>query len=254
VEQNKAGVNLAVELQEKLGYPVITVGNAELKELAESSLATPEAVVKMIIQAANWSLAWKTLTIVGYGPVGSGIAKIARSHSARVYIAEKDIMRVLKAILDGFDVCELSTAIAISDILVTATGRKKVVSDDDFKIAKDGILLVNAGSKDYEVDVKGLRALAETEKITSREGLKKYFIKGEEGEEKMLLVAADGFPINLALGEGTPSDAIDITLSLMAEATRYLVEHKIPTRLHGLPREIQKKTARMKLESLRYSL
>lgn len=254
VEQTKAGVNLAVELQEELGYPVITVGDAELKELAESSLATPEAVVKMIIQAANWSLAGKTLTIVGYGPVGSGIAKIARSHGARVYIVEKDIMRVLKAILDGFDVCELSTAIAISDILVTATGRKKVVSVDDLKIAKDGILLVNAGSKDYEVDVKGLRALAETEKITSREGLKKYFIKGEEGKEKMLLVAADGFPINLALGEGTPSDAIDITLSLMAEAARYLVEHKIPTGLHDLPREIQEKTAWMKLESLRYSL
>ena len=70
----------------------------------------------------------------------------------------------------------------------------------------------------------------------------------------MLLVAADGFPINLALGEGTPSDAIDITLSLMAEAARYLVEHKIPTGLHDLPREIQEKTARMKLESLRYSL
>jgi len=254
VEQTKAGVNLAFELSEKLKYPVITVGNAELKELAESSLATPEAVVKMIIQAANWSLAGKILTIVGYGPVGSGIAKIARSHSARVYIVEKDIMRVLKAILDGFDVRELSTAIRISDILVTATGRKNVVSVDELKIAKDGILLVNAGSKDYEIDVKGLRALAETEKITSREGLKKYFIKGEEGERKMLVVAADGFPINLALGEGTPSDAIDITLSLMAEAARYLVEHKIPTGIHDLPREIQEKTARMKLESLRHSL
>jgi adenosylhomocysteinase len=253
VEQTKAGVNLASELREKLGYPVITVGNAKLKELAESGLATPEAVVKMILQAANWSLAGKTLTIVGYGPVGSGIAKIARSHSARVYIVEKDTMRVLNAILDGFEVYKLSSAIANSDILVTATGKKEVVSVDALKIAKDGILLVNAGSKDYEVDVKGLRELAETEKITSREGLKKYFIKGEEGEKKMLLVAADGFPINLSLGEGTPSDAIDITLCLMAEAAKYLVDERFTPGLHKLPKEIQEKVAQIKLESVGYS-
>jgi len=254
VEQTKAGVNLAVELREKLGYPVITVGNAELKELAESGLATPEAVVKMIIQAANWSLAGKTLTIVGYGPVGSGIAKIARSHSARVYIVEKDIMRVLRAMLDGFEVYGLLDAIAKSDILVTATGREGVVPVDALKSAKNGILLVNAGSKDYEIDVKGLKELAETEKVTVREGLKKYFIRDDKGEEKMLLVAADGFPINLALGEGTPSDAIDITLSLMAEAARYLLEEKTASGLHGLPKELQEQIVRMKLDSLGYSV
>ena len=40
VEQTKAGVNLAVELQEELGYPVITVGDAELKELAENDYSS----------------------------------------------------------------------------------------------------------------------------------------------------------------------------------------------------------------------
>lgn len=252
VEQTKAGVNLAVELKDELGYPVITVGNAALKELAESGLATPEAVVKMILQAANWSLAGKTLTVVGYGPVGSGIAKIARSHSARVYIVEKDIMRVLKAILDGFEVYGLSGIIAKTDILVTATGREGVVPVDALKSAKNGILLVNAGSKDYEIDVKGLKEFAESEKVTVREGLKKYFIRDNKGEEKKLLVAADGFPINLALGEGTPSDSIDITLSLMAEAARYLLEEKTAPGLQGLPKELQEKIAQLKLDSLGY--
>lgn len=255
IEQTKAGINLATELKDRLRYPIITVGNAELKESVESGLATPEAIVKMIIQAANWSLAGKRVTIIGYGVVGSGIAKIMKDHGARVRIVEKNIKRVLGAILDGFEVIELKDAIADSDILVTATGKPKVVPVEALKLAKNGILLVNAGSKDYEIDMEGLREIAFATKLTPREGLKKYLVRDDEGNEKALLVAADGFPINLALGEGTPSDAIDITLSLMTEAARHLVETgKYPAGLHGVTEEIQEKIARYKLESLGYVL
>ena len=255
VEQTKAGINLATELKDELRYPIITVGNAELKESVESGLATPEAIVKMIIQAANWSLAGKRVIIVGYGVVGSGIAKIMKDHGARVRIVEKDIKRVLGAILDGFEVMKLEDAVADSDILVTATGRPKVVPVEALKLAKNGILLVNAGSKDYEIDMDRLREIAFAEKLTPREGLKKYLVRDDEGNEKALLVAADGFPINLALGEGTPSDAIDITLSLMAEAARHLVETgSYSAGLHEVPEDIQEKIARYKLESLGYVL
>ncbi|MCD6492558.1 MAG: adenosylhomocysteinase [Archaeoglobaceae archaeon] len=255
VEQTKAGINLATELRDKLGYPIITVGNAELKESVESGLATPEAIVKMIIQAANWSLAGKRVTIVGYGVVGKGIAKIMRDHGARVRIVEKDLKRVLGAILDGFEVLELESAIVDSDILVTATGRPKVVPVEALKLAKNGILLVNAGSKDYEIDMEGLREIAFAERLTAREGIKKYSIRDGKGNEKVLLVAADGFPINLALGEGTPSDAIDITLSLMAEAARHLVESEnYSAGLYGVPEDIQEKIVKYKLESLGYVL
>ncbi len=255
VEQTKAGINLAIELKDKLKYPIITVGNAELKESVESGLATPEAIVKMIIQAVNWSLSGKRVTIVGYGVVGRGIAKIMRNHGARVRIVEKDLNRILSAILDGFEVMDIKEAIVDSDIVVTATGRPNVVPVDALRLAKNGILLVNAGSKDYEIDIQGLREIALAEELTSREGIKRYRIKDYDGREKTLLVAADGFPINLALGEGTPSDAIDITLSLMAESARHLIEaERYPVDLHGVPKDIQEKIARYKLEALGHNI
>lgn len=254
VEQTKAGVNLANELKEKnlLKYPIITVGNAELKEVVESGLATPESIVNTITRATNWSLAGKVVTIIGYGVVGRGIAKIARSHGARVRVVEQEIKKFLGAILDGFEVLRLEEAILESDILITATGRPKVANAHSLKLAKNGSLLVNAGSKNYEIDIEGLRAITFKQQTTTREGIKKYFIKDDEGSEKVLLVVADGFPINLSLGEGTPSDAIDITLSLMAEAGSHLLGKEFPTGIYEVPEKIQNQISRYKLESLRF--
>ena len=178
-----------------------------------------------------------------------------RDHGARVRIVEKDLKRVLGAILDGFEVLELENTIVDSNILITATGRPKVVPVEALKLAKNGILLVNAGSKDYEIDMEGLREIAFAERLTAREGIKKYSIRDDKGNEKVLLVAADGFPINLALGEGTPSDAIDITLSLMAEAARHLIESEnYSAGLHSVPEDIQEKIVKYKLKSLGYVL
>jgi len=252
VEQTKAGVNLAKELENegKLFYPIITVGDSPLKESAESETATPESIIKNIIHASNWSLMGKTVTIVGFGPVGSGIAKIARDHGAYVMIVEKDPIRMLSALNRGFRVENLEEAISKSDIVITATGKPNVVPKSALLHAKNGALLVNAGSKNYEIDVNGLKEIAISSAPTSRDGIRKYKIKDAKGFEKTLFLVADGYPINLAYGEGTPSDAIDITLSLMAECAIHLVQNEIGVGVHPVPRRIEEKIVKFKLESM----
>ncbi len=255
IEQTKAGVTIAKsELDKVLEYPILTVGDAPLKEAAESETATPEAVVRNIISSLNRSMMGKVVTIVGFGHVGRGIAGIARNSGGRIRIVDKNPSAVLSALNSGFDVLVLEDAIRESDILITATGRPQdnPVPVDVLKFAKDGIMLVNAGSK-REIDVDGLERIALRKEHLMREGITRYVI-GHGQEEKPLLLVADGYPINLALGEGSPSDAIDITLSLMVEGAIYLSEKKgkIKPGIKKLPAAVSDTITRLKLESMSY--
>lgn len=256
VEQTKAGVTIARnELGTHIAYPILTVGDAELKEAAESETATPESIVRMVITSLNRSIMGKIVAVVGYGHVGKGIAEIARNLGGRIRIVDTDPTAILSALNNGFDVLRLEDAVAESDILITATGRPQdnPVPFEVVKSAKNGIMLANAGSK-REIDVDGLEANATSKEYLMREGVTRYTVC-HEGKEKSVLLVADGYPINLALGEGTPSDAIDITLSLMVEGAIHLVTNrgKISSGVQGMPNRISTRVARFKLESMSLS-
>ncbi len=253
VEQTKAGVNIAKELAPRLGYPILLVGDASLKEAAESETATPEAILRMIAHALNRSMMGKRLSIVGFGPVGRGIAKLANDHGAYVTVVEKDLERTLMALNRGFNVEGLVTAIVDADILITATGQTEdlPVRKEHFRLAKDGIVLVNAGSR-KEMDIEELETLAKRVEPSTRDGIKKFVVLDMREREKSIYVIADGYPINLALGEGTPTDAIDITLSLMAETAVHIAKNrgKISAGVHPVPSDIIRRISLAKLEAM----
>ena len=85
-----------------------------------------------------------------------------------------------------------------------------------------------------------------------RECVTRYIIKDKLKKQKSLFLVADGYPINLALGEGSPSDAIDITLSLMAEGAIYLVKKidKVKPGVKTLPYDVSGAVTKYKLESM----
>ena len=87
-------------------------------------------------------MAGKVAVVCGYGDVGKGSADSLRNAGVRVIVTEIDPICALQAVMEGFEVKKLNTAIAEADIVVTATGNKNIVREEHFRALKDKLLFV----------------------------------------------------------------------------------------------------------------
>jgi adenosylhomocysteinase len=65
-------------------------------------------------------------------------------------------------------------------------------------------------------------------------------------------VLGEGRLINLAAAEGHPASVMDMSFANQAQAVEYLVQHhaSLEKRVYPVPEELDKKVARMKLDSM----
>ena len=82
-----------------------------------------------------------------------GIALYAHRRGADVTAVETDPVKALEAAMDGFDVDGADEAVRTADVVITATGRERVVGYELIETMRDGVLLANAGHTDAEIDV-----------------------------------------------------------------------------------------------------
>ena len=106
--------------------------------------------------ATGMSLFGKRVLVVGYGPVGKGIAERARALGAIPYVAELDPVRSIEARHHGCEVIDLDGGLARCHIVVTATGREGVITRDRLSRLRKGAVLCNAGHSNREIDIDWL--------------------------------------------------------------------------------------------------
>jgi len=84
-----------------LRFPVIAVNDAMTKHLFDNRYGTGQSTLDGLIRATNILLAGRTLTVVGYGWCGRGIALRAKGHGAHVIVTEVEPLRALEALMYG---------------------------------------------------------------------------------------------------------------------------------------------------------
>ncbi len=237
----------ALEREGKLKYPVIAVNDSLTKYLFDNRYGTGQSTIDGILRATNALLTGKRVVVAGYGWVGRGIAMRARGMGARVIVTEVDPVRALEAVMDGFEVMPMREAAKVGDVFITATGNKDVITEEHFKLMKDGAILANAGHFNVEVSVKDLERIA-IEKREVRRYVTEYVIEGG----KKLYLLAEGRLVNLVAAEGHPSEVMDMSFSNQAIATTYLLENKgkLLKKVYRLPRHIDEYIAQQKLKSM----
>jgi len=69
---------------------------------------------------------------------------------------------------------------------------------------------------------------------------------------RRLYVLGEGRLINLAAAEGHPAAVMDMSFANQALAAEYMVKHgrSLAKKVHGVPREIDREIARLKLASM----
>lgn len=228
-------------------FPVIAVNDSDTKHLFDNRYGTGQSTIDGVIRATNVLLAGKTFVVGGYGYCSRGIAERANGLGANVIVTEVDPVRALEAAMDGYRVMPMAEAAKLADFIVTATGGKDIVDADDFAVMKDGAIVANSGHFTVEIDIPALEEMS-VEKHQPREFVDQYIM--EDG--RRISVLGEGRLINLASAEGHPSAVMDMSFANQALAAEYLVQHHggLSHRVHGLPEELDKEIASLKLEAM----
>ena len=230
-----------------LRFPVIAVNDAMTKHLFDNRYGTGQSTLDGVIRATNILIAGKTLTVIGYGWCGRGIAMRAKGHGANVIIIEVEPLRALEAAMDGYRVMPLIDAARQSDFMITATGNKHVIDQAHLEVMKDGCVLANSGHFNVEINIPVLEAMS-VSKHRPRPSVDEYTLN--DGRKLRLL--AEGRLVNLAAAEGHPSAVMDMSFANQVLCAVHLVSQpqKLDNQVHNVPAAIDQEVARLKLAAM----
>jgi adenosylhomocysteinase len=230
-----------------LRFPVVPVNDAQTKHLFDNRYGTGQNTIDGILRATNVLLAGAVFVVVGFGWCGRGVAARARGMGARVVVCEVDPIKVLEAVLEGYEVLPVLDAAELGDVFVTVTGNRHAIPLDALRRMKSGAVVANSGHFDLEIDVEGLRAAA-VERHVPRRNVEELVL--EDGREIVLL--AEGRLVGQACAEAHPAAVMDMSFATMALAVEHLATHaqSLAPGLHALPAAIEERVARLKLEAL----
>ncbi len=234
-----------------LAYPIIAVNDALTKHLFDNRYGTGQSTLDGIIRATNILLAGLNIVVAGYGWCGRGVAMRAKGMGANVIVTEIDPTKAIEAVMDGFRVMTMKEACGIGDVFVTVTGNKNVIARDHFDKLKGGAILCNSGHFNVEIDLDALAAVSSSRK-EARPFVEEFSMK----DGRKLYVLGEGRLINLAAAEGHPASVMDMSFANQALSAEYMAKnHKtMENKVYSVPEELDKQVAKMKLESMGFSI
>jgi adenosylhomocysteinase len=230
-----------------LGYPVISINDADTKHLFDNRYGTGQSAMDGIIRATNVLIAGKTVVVCGYGMCGRGVASRAKGMGADVVVTEVNPTRALEAAMDGYRVLPGRDAATQGDIFITVTGNKHVIRAEHFELMKDGAILANAGHFDIEINLAQLRDMAGDARRVRQE-VAEYTLGGD----RKIYVLSDGRLVNLAAAEGHPAAVMDMSFANQALSCEWLTKNaaSLEKKVYEVPDDIDKEVARLKLETM----
>jgi len=236
----------AMERDNALKYPIIAVNDNKTKHMVDNYYGTGQSTVDGIIRATNVLFAGKTIVVVGYGDCGKGFAMRTKGLGANVIVTEVKNFCALQAAYDGFKVMKMEDACKIGDIFCTLTGDIHVIRPEHIKQMKDGAILANSGHFDVEIDVKGLKKIASSERRV-RPFLDEYVVNG-----KKIFLCGEGRLVNLAAAEGHPSEVMSTSFCGQALSCEYLAKNKgkLQVKVIQLPEEMDDQIAKLQLDAM----
>ena len=247
-EETTTGVHRLYEREKEgtLLLPAINVNDSVTKSKFDNKYGCKESAVDAIRRATDIMLAGKVATVAGYGDVGKGTAASLIGAGARVIVTEIDPICALQASMEGFPVKKMINAVQESDIIITATGNKNVVSDMHFKLMKDKAIVCNIGHFDNEIDVAWLNANAEKEEVKPQVDL--YTMKNG----RQIILLAEGRLVNLGCATGHPSFVMSnsFTNQVLAQIELWTNLSKYENKVYVLPKHLDELVAKLHLNKL----
>ena len=248
-EETTTGVHRLYERMAKgtLPLPAINVNDSVTKSKFDNKYGCKESLVDAIRRATDIMMAGKVAVVCGYGDVGKGSADSLRGAGARVIVTEIDPICALQAAMDGYQVMNLNKAVALANIIVTATGNVNIVSVRHFRSMKDKTIVCNIGHFDNEIDMAWLNKFYGSSKYTIKPQVDVYNVDGNE-----VIVLAEGRLVNLGCAMGHPSFVMSnsFTNQTLAQIELFTNPGKYENQVYVLPKYLDEKVARLHLDHI----
>lgn len=178
----------------ELPFPVLDWNGISLKELIHNRHHVGLETWPAFTAITGLALYGREVAVIGFGPVGQGVAARARDLGAVVTVVDLDPVRLVQARHDGCRVADLAVALRTANVVVTATGFDGVLGERELAQVPDGAILLNVGHSDREIDVDWLDGHPST---TVRRHLARYQLEGRQ-----VYLLNRGSLVNLAPGLG----------------------------------------------------
>ena len=244
-EETTTGV-MRLYQREKAGtlpFPAINVNDSVTKSKFDNKYGCKESLVDAIRRGTDVMMAGKVATVAGYGDVGKGSAASLRGAGCRVIVTEVDPICALQAAMDGFEVVTMEEAAPRSDIIVTATGNKDVLTADHFRQCKNMAIICNIGHFDNEIQVDALKNYPWT-------NIKDQVDMIEIAKDKKIILLSEGRLVNLGNATGHPSFVMSASFTNQTLAQIELFtdsEGKYDNKVYVLPKHLDEKVAALHL-------
>jgi adenosylhomocysteinase len=249
-EETTTGVHRLYQMQEtgELLFPAINVNDSVTKSKFDNKYGCRHSLIDGINRGTDVMIGGKTALICGYGDVGKGCAESLRGQGARVLIAEIDPICALQAAMDGFQVTTLEDALATTDIFITATGNKDIITAGDMARMKHQAIVGNIGHFDNEIDMAGLERVPGVERINIKPQVDKWVF--DDGHA--VIVLSEGRLMNLGNATGHPSFVMSNSFSnqTIAQIELFGKNDEYEKKVYVLPKHLDEEVARLHLGAL----
>jgi adenosylhomocysteinase len=249
-EETTTGVHRLYERMHSktLPVPAFNVNDSVTKSKFDNKYGTKESAVDAIRRATDIMLAGKRVLVAGYGDVGKGTAASFRGAGSIVTISEIDPICALQAAMDGFEVKKINSVINESDLVITATGNKNIITGEHFLKMKDKAIVCNIGHFDNEIDMAWLNSNFGHSKTTIKPQVELFNL--ENGNE--IIVLAEGRLVNLGCATGHSSFVMSnsFTNQTLAQIELWNNWKNYENKVYMLPKHLDEKVAKLHLQHL----
>lgn len=237
----------ALASEGRLEFPMMAVNDAYCKYLFDNRYGTGQSTWDGIMRTTNLTVTGKTVVIAGYGWCGKGASMRAKGLGANVIVTEVNPIKAIEAVFDGFRVMPMQEAAKLGDIFVTLTGCKDVIRQEHFAVMKSGAIMANAGHFDVEINKTDLSQAAVSCRVV-RKNIEEFAMA--DGRKVYLL--AEGRLVNLAAGDGHPTEIMDLSFAMQALAVLHIAEHhtEMKNKVYNIEDTLNTRVASLKLAAM----
>lgn len=246
-------------------FPVIAANDAPLKTDFDNAFGTGQSTVLATLDLLAsdgdaWQAHKKRAVVVGFGPVGTGVARHLRALGVYVSVIEVDPIRALHARYMGYPAytnqADAEMSLREADLVMSATGVARTIDTQMLGTLSPNCAVSVAGGVDQEIALESFAATGATSIEVPVVGnassgtMQRWYRPGEaQTSASGILILDHGGCINLSASEGNPIDIMDYSFAVQLEALRHLVTHPdLPNGLQELPAEISANLATIVLE------
>jgi len=249
-EETTTGVHRLYQMFEAgtLKVPAINVNDSVTKSKFDNLYGCRESLLDGIKRATDVMIAGKVAVVCGYGDVGKGCAQALMGMGAQVVVTEIDPICALQAAMAGFRVMPIEDTLGWSDIYVTTTGNKDIITIDHLTAMKDQAIVCNIGHFDNEIQVEALNTLEGVKKMEVKAQVDQYTLP----DGRQLFMLAEGRLVNLGCATGHPSFVMSNSFTNQTLAQIDLWKNKETNKpgVYVLPKKLDEEVARLHLEKI----